>query len=152
MISLNYPCKYLPTRDTRFINITKPTQLVGDPFLESTPDSDSDDSTFSLFPSPPTRICGGFYLSLPPKSAGSFRRVTLLNQESFVIMASSGAWRIEECSLQASGVGGLGADIMHAENLAQVRKPHALNLENAHVRTQDLAQECTPLINAQRPP
>ena len=67
-------------------------------------------------------------------------------------MASSGAWRIEECSLQASGVGGLGADIMHAENLAQVRKPHALNLKNAHVRTQDLAQECTPLINAQRPP
>lgn len=102
------PCEHIPLHDTRFFNITRPIQMVGDAVPAG-----SDGSL-------PTRLCGAWHLHLPKMTAGSFRSLTLVNQDEFVLMVVSGAWRIEECALQASGVGGIGADIVHIRGFAQV--------------------------------
>ena len=99
--SEDYPCQWLPERDTRFLNITGPIQVMGSEEMTS-------------------RVCGAWRFHAPPSVAGWLRELVCLNQEEGVVFVHSGSWKFDGCVFAACGRGELATDIMILRGRATV--------------------------------
>jgi len=92
-ISEDHPCQWLPMRDTRFVNITGPIQVLG-----------SEDMT--------SRVCGAWRFRAPDAISGWLRELVCLNQEEGVVFVESASWKFDGCVFAACGRGALATDIL----------------------------------------
>jgi len=91
--SVDHPCQWIPERDTRFLNITGPIQVLG-----------KEDMT--------SRVCGAWRFHAPPATSGWLRELICVNQDEGVIFVDSASWKFDGCVFAACGRGEHATDIM----------------------------------------
>ena len=91
--SEDHPCQWLAERDTRFLNITGPIQVLG-----------AEDLT--------TRVCGAWRFHAPNAVSGWLRELVCLNQEEGVVFVHSASWKFDGCVFAVCGRGEIAVDIM----------------------------------------